>query len=162
MTDPQGSAQATPPTPKTWRQRLLAAGRTAGAFLRAACTGFLLWLGEAVIGVLPLAAVQLVSRFNGTPVADPIAEKCILAVVIAGLSLLSLFRFGPHGRRHRVSVFAYLLALVALLTLLAGGIMYGLAVTEAAKGDTDLASFNLKVALAASLLLALEAAILDL
>jgi drug/metabolite transporter (DMT)-like permease len=153
-TSTQANNSVPPPRPPSWHTR-------AWAVIRSVAAGLMLWLGEAVIGVLPLGAVELVGRFRGSPVPAPIAEVCILSVVISGLSLLPLLRFGPHQRPHRMTAVSYILALITLVALMAGALMYGLAVTDIAHGDTGLAYLDLKVALAASLLLALEAAILD-
>ncbi len=137
-----------------WRVRLPALCRSVAARL-------LLWAGENVIALLPLGAAVLIPRFSGHPVPEPVPEVCILAVVNSGLSLLPLLRFGPHQRVHRMTPISYTLALASLLTLMAGGMMYGLAVTENAHGDTGLAYLNLTVSEASSFLLAIEIAILE-
>ncbi len=154
ITPQDSSVTPKPPRPVSWRAR-------ARAVARGVAAGLLLWAGEAVIGVLPLGAVEIVTRFTGVTAPPPIAEACILAVVISGLSLLSLLRFGPHQRAHRMTPVSYSLALVSVLTLMAGGLMYGLAATENAHGATGLAYLDLWSALASSFLLALETAILE-
>jgi hypothetical protein len=125
--------------------------------------GLLLWLGEAMIGVVPLGAHELVLRFSGdagsSAEASLIPEVCILAVVISGLSVVSLLRFGPHGRGRQLDWPEYIMALASLVALIAGAVMYGLAAMKMNHGQTSLAVIALVGALFSSLAIALIGAV---
>lgn len=132
--------------------RLLAIGRRM-------LDGLLLWMGEAVIGVVPLLAHEVVARFGKVELAGRTPEECILAVVISGLALLSLVRFGPRHRREALTRLTYQMGLISLLALVAGAVMYGLA-EMGLGGDSRLAHWALAAAFASSLVIALEEAML--
>jgi hypothetical protein len=91
------------------------------ASVKAGFFGFAQWIGEALIGLIPLILYVIVNKYSSLPViaicsgsaynaltkqyvgcealpesASP--EICILAVVISGLAVLSVV---PFGRRQR-------------------------------------------------------------
>jgi hypothetical protein len=154
----QGGDGAAAPRPPARRAEVRAIGWSL-------LCGFLMWVGEALVGTVPLAAHEIVARFSGNAErpsgSDPIPEVCILAVVIAGLSVISLLRFGPRERPHRTTPVTYVMMIVSLAALISGGAMYGLAVMDMAHGETDLAVKALALALGSSLVLALERATQD-
>ncbi len=148
----EGPAAVPPPPPR--RAGLRAIGWSA-------LCGLLIWVGEVVIGAVPLAAHERVARFTEGTESDPIPEVCILAVVISGLSVVSLARFGPHVRPFRHTPFMFVMLLVSVITLMSGAVMYGLAVMKLDRGHTELAYMAVGTALLTSFLVALEKAIRD-
>jgi hypothetical protein len=125
--------------------------------------GLVLWIGELVIACVPLAAHEIVADFSGEvePPAgfDPIPEICILAVVISGLSVVSLARFGSGERVFRHTPFSFIMLLLSVFSLMSGAVMYGLAVMRLDHGQTGLAYWATTTALLSSFLIALEKAI---
>ena len=90
----------------------------------------IVWLFEALVGLIPLGAhyfIHIVATIAERPalclpdlhgchlVSDaPYAEICILAVVIAGISVIGSLGFGHHFRRSELTRLTY--ALIALRT----------------------------------------------
>src|ERR1700690_1871463 len=72
---------------------------------------FVHWAGEAAIGLIPLLAHEVVAGFGKAPTTNVTPELCILTVVISGLAIFSLLRFGPHQRRLKLTALTYLMAL---------------------------------------------------
>jgi hypothetical protein len=144
--------------PPSWRARL-------GAIGWSLLCGFVMWLGEALIGVVPLGAHELVARFTASAERpsgkDLLPEMCILAVVVAGLNVVSVLRFGPHERRHRMTPVTFVMMIVSLAALMSGATMYGLAAMDLAQGQTDLAYKAWAAALGSSFVMAMERAIID-
>jgi hypothetical protein len=144
----------------------------------AALHGFVQWMGEAAIGLIPWAVWFATHRFailptlatcgtneaglyNCVPVVEsPSPEICILAVVISGLAVLSVGRLGRQ-RERQFTVFTYILMTLALLSLIFGSLFYALFTAHMAKNAADTITYGiLAVALLSSVSLALEGAIL--
>jgi hypothetical protein len=150
--------------------------------LRAAGNGFVQWVGEAFVGLIPLAAysvahwvskpvyltalcsqavTQQYAQFapNCVQLADnPHQEICILAVVISGLSVLSIAQFAPGRRRSPRTAFTYLMMMFSILALAFGALFYALITVHL---DKDIAPWSitvLGVALASSFFLAMQEA----
>jgi hypothetical protein len=117
--------------------------------LRAVVSGWVQWVGEAVVGLLPLFAYMLNhgfgadryvsalcnSRINDNPAMpmsgncmaiedSPLAEICVLSMVISGLSLLSSVQFASGRRQTPRNPLTYLMQLAAILSLVAGALFY--------------------------------------
>ena len=125
--------------------------------------GVLVWAGEAVVGVVPLGAHEVVAgHAKLMPDAGaPVAEVCILSVVTSGLSLTSLLRFGPHKRTVEMTPFTYVMGIISMICLMVGALMYGLAATANGRDDDSSIYFVLYVALVSSFSMALEKSILE-
>jgi hypothetical protein len=135
------------------------------------------WFGEAVVGLLPLIAHEAIQKAAKLPVVPavcdsgmthcraasetPVAEICIVAVVMSGLALLSLVRFGPHRRKAPPTMLTFIVGLGALIALIFGLIFYALVTTGINQEIVSLTDYTLASALLTSLFLTLEGAILD-
>lgn len=104
--------------------------------MRAAARAAARWLGEAVVGLIPLLAYLAIHQFGHLPVAsvcqgldgagsptgciqlaETVApEVCILAVVISGLSVISV-------ARRESTIWTYLLVLFAVIALILGSLL---------------------------------------
>jgi hypothetical protein len=146
----------------------------------AALRGLGQWIGEAVIGLIPLIVYELVHRFSNLPLAatcppqaitpnqplvncTPVIETasqeiCILAVVISGLAVLSIV---PLSQEHqRTTIWTRLLILLAVLALMVGSLFYGLFTAHLERDADVMVYFALAVALVSSLCLSIERAIM--
>lgn len=155
-----------------WGQRYLFVGQVIW-------NGCVQWAGEAVIGLLPLFAYLLdqgfgASRFitalcnsqiednplvtiKGNCIAipdSPLAEICVLSMVISGLSLLSTVKGRHQMPRNSLT---YLMQLVAILSLVAGALFYGKITSHSNAGHDDWAYVTLVAALVSSFVLAVQA-----
>jgi hypothetical protein len=152
--------------------------------IRAIFNGCVLWAGEAVVGLIPLAAYVFAHGFarrgylnaicgsgaleQWARFADhcleypdsPLQEICVLSVVISGLSLLSIGQFSPGRRVSPRTALTYLMQTLAILSLLAGRIFYGLITAHLNDGHDDWAYAALVVALVSSFVLAIQESIL--
>jgi len=140
---------------------------------KALAGAFVIWIGETVVGLLPLATHYLVaanrqvdSRLGHDGAAShlmtaPLAEMNILTVVISGLGLLSLIRFGHHGRQARLTPMTYLAGLAALLLLITSSVLYALTMAQVGPGNGSVTLAVLIFAVLVSLFLALEPAWLE-
>jgi hypothetical protein len=140
------------------------------------------WVGETVVGLIPLVAFLIMHTFSIPPgvlvycptgvghaptfsacryLAESVSQEiCILTVVISGLALISLGKVGQGGCRPPATIFTGLLMLLAICALLAGAILYaiyGAHIDHSADGFTLLMLF---VGLFSSFFIALERAIL--
>lgn len=132
-----------------------------------------IWIGETVIGLIPLATHYLVATYSRVGAREghdavashltsaPLAEMNILAVVISGLGLLSLLRFGHHGRQARLTPMTHLAGLAALLLLITSSVLYALTAAEIGAGNGNVTQAILIFAVLVSLFLALEPAWLE-
>jgi hypothetical protein len=150
--------------------------------LKAALYGLGQWLGEAVIGLIPLALFEVAHRYSTGPVTaicpeqkaplafgylsgctrlteTPSQEICILAVVISGLAILSTHVPGPGGRP--TTIFTRLLVVAALLALIFGSLLYAFYTVHLDKNADELTYIALYVALLSSFFLAIEGAMLS-
>lgn len=100
------------------------------------------WSGDALIGLLPLMAhmfVHKLSKINHVfALCDQsltnchqtdgifLAEVSIISVVVSGLALLSLISIGPHRRISPPTSWTYFVAILALLALICGVILYAI------------------------------------
>jgi hypothetical protein len=150
----------------------------------AACHAFAHWIGETCIGLIPLLAFVIMHSY-ATPTLQIIScpakahldymvlpscsalpetisqEVCILTVVISGLAVLSLFKFGPKARKAPITAFSFILIVAAILALLAGALLYALFGVHIDKDADTVTWAVLATALFSSLFLAVEGAILD-
>jgi hypothetical protein len=140
------------------------------------------WLGEAVVGLIPLAAHLLTHEFGEGPYVSalcvrnvdklqsfysqckitpesPLQEICVLAVVISGLSLLSIGQFASGRRKSPRNAITYLMQLLAILSLLAGGLFYALISAHLDSGHESWTYVVLGVALVSSFVLAMQESI---
>lgn len=149
-------------------------------YFRAALYGFAQWLGEAVIGIIPLFMYELVHRYSKRPITATCPDQntainqlyfgcskivesasqeiCILAVVISGLAVLSISPIGNRERRR--TVFTRLLLLLAVISLIVGSLFYAFYTAHLDHDADAITYYVLAVALISSLCLALEDAIL--
>jgi hypothetical protein len=148
----------------------------------AALHGIGQWLGEAVIGLIPLIVYELVHRYSKLPLIaicpdqvlnpvtkelrnciplleSPAQEVCILAVVISGLAVLSVVPLGKN-RQRQVTVWTRLLTLLAVLALIFGSLFYFLFTAHLDREATAIVYYVLSVALLSSFFLSIEGAIL--
>jgi len=142
------------------------------------------WIGETCIGLIPLLAFTIMHKYASSPIQiiscptkakldytiipfcnalpDNISQEvCILTVVISGLAVLSLFSLGPRARKSPITPFSYFLIVAAILSLLAGAILYALFGVHIDRGAETITYWVLAIALFSSLSLAIEGAILD-
>jgi heme/copper-type cytochrome/quinol oxidase subunit 4 len=133
------------------------------------------WFGEACIGLIPLGAYKLIVGLTTLPfkpalcddaictfVAESaLPETCIVSVVVAGLAFLSLFNVGPHRRKAPFTIFTYVLAIPVLYAMIFGGMLYAITAVHIDRNADFVVWLTLAAALAGSLFLALEGAILD-
>jgi len=150
---------------------------------KAIWNGCVQWAGEAVVGLLPLFAYLLDRGFganrlisalcnsqiednpllsikgNCIAVADsPLAEICVLSMVISGLSLLSTVK----GRRQTPkNSLTYLMQLVAILSLVAGALFYAKITSHSNQGHDEWTYIALVAALVSSFVLAVQASVLE-
>jgi len=133
---------------------------------KAVLRAFLKWLGETVIGLIPLLAriLFLMTSDAGAHHVGllPLEEVNIVTVVICGLGLLSLFHLNPHGEEGSSRYFTpitYLIALMALLLLVGASLLYAVGVAGIANGNATLPTFaGLGIAALVTLYLAIEQA----
>jgi hypothetical protein len=144
--------------------------------------GFVQWIGEAFIGLIPYIVFVAVHRYSSLPITatcpkqapNPITgqvfsctplhenasqEICILAVVISGLALLSVAPIRQPSRP--ITVFTYLLILLAIGSLIFGALFYALFTAHLDQDADAITYLVLATALGSSLFLALEGAIID-
>ena len=127
---------------------------------------FIGWLGEAVVGLLPLLTHSLLEPYSNqsheVETRAFISEICILSVVISGLSVLSIIPYVIHPRRAPFTAWTYLLCLTTMLALIFGAMFYALVAANIDKpSDAAVPWYTLIAAIAGSLGLALERAILE-
>jgi hypothetical protein len=136
-----------------------ATGRAALAIGKSVLHGAILWLAEVAIACVPLTAHEIVAEFSGGAEPsgrfDPIPEICILAVVISGLSIVSLARFGAHEPAKHTP-FTFIMLLPSVFSLMSGAVMYGLAAMGLDHGRTSLAYWAVSASLLTSFLITLE------
>jgi hypothetical protein len=141
----------------------------------AALQGIGQWLGEAIIGLIPLIVYVAIHQFSRLPTLaicpaqstlncvllgdSPSQEVCILAVVISGLAVLSVVPLGA-ARRRPITGFTRLLVLFAVLSLIFGSLFYALFTGHLDKNADTITYYILASALVSSLCLAIEGAIL--
>jgi hypothetical protein len=152
-------------------------------YVRATFNGLVQWICEAIVGLIPLGAHALAhgsddgrtitalcnhgvldGAYNAfstycvqTP-ESPLQEICVLAVVISGLSLISIAQFSPSRRQPPRTPVTLLMCALAVGSLVAGGIFYGQ--LTAHRGVIDEWVYAaLAVALVSSLILAIQEAI---
>jgi hypothetical protein len=152
-------------------------------YLNATFNGLVQWACEAVVGLIPLGAyalahgsddgrvitalcnhVVLDGAYNAfstycvqTP-ESPLQEICVLAVVISGLSLISIAQFSPSRRQPPRTPVTLLMSALAVGSLVAGGILYGQ--ITAHRGVIDEWVYAaLAIALISSLILAIQEAV---
>jgi hypothetical protein len=152
---------------------------------RAVVNGCVQWAGEAVVGLLPLFAYVLNHGFgndqfipalctagahrNFAAYADwcvdnpdsPLAEVCVLAVVISGLSLLSIAQFARGRRQPPKNALTYLMMLLAIMSLVAGTLFYARITSHSNKGHEEWTYITLIVALVSSFVLAIQESIAE-
>lgn len=148
---------------------------------RAAGRAFVQWLGETCVGLIPLLAYEVMHTYATTPsppmvcppqqgpyllnchpLADNVSQEvCILTVVISGLAVLSLANLGPRRRQAPNTVWTYLLIVITIMALISGALLYAVFGVRIDKGADTVTLLVLAIALASSLFLALEGAILD-
>ncbi len=140
-------------------------------------SSFVLWAGEAAIGLVPLLTHFTVSTFSNRMVVaahcrnfevplehccvaanTPYAEMNILAVVISGLGLLSLIQFGPRGRRALFTPMTFLAAISSIGLLIVGSLLYALTASGISAGSENVTYEVLGLAMAVSFYLNLEEA----
>jgi hypothetical protein len=149
---------------------------------QAALHGLLQWIGEAVIGLIPLIVFEAVHSFSRLPVTGICSlgsldqaknlymacipapegasqEICILAVVISGLAVLSVIPI--TSRQRPITVWTRPLVLVALISLVFGSLFYAMYSAHLDKSADTISSIVLVAALISSLFLAIEGAILE-
>jgi hypothetical protein len=149
--------------------------------VRAALHAVVQWGGETSVGLIPLLAFEMMHRyasvradifrctdtkppfFSGCiPVVESVSqEMCILTVVISGLSLLSVVNIGPTRRQATNTVLTYVLIVMTILALLGGMLLYAIFGAHIDREAGGVTAGVLGLALAGSLFLALEGAILD-
>jgi hypothetical protein len=150
----------------------------------AACHAVAHWLGETCIGLIPLLAFVIMHSYSAptvqilecpamvrvdfttlhycSPLPETISQEvCILTVVISGLALLSLFRFGPKARKAPTTFFSFILIVAAILALLSGALLYALFGVHIDRDAQTVTWWVLATALFSSLSLAIEGAVLD-
>jgi hypothetical protein len=141
------------------------------------------WVGEAVIGLIPLAIYQGVHRYSSLPITatcpkqtpnqvtqtlasctavteNSSQEVCILAVVISGLAVLSVVPLGLQKPR-KITIWTRILILLAVVALIFGSLFYGLFTAHLDREATSITYNVLYVALLSSFFLAVEGAILN-
>jgi len=156
------------------------------ANVRAIRNGFVQWIGEAVVGLIPWLAFSLTHGLSrptdslalctphsglvpGDLTTGPCRilsdnayqEVCILAVVISGLALLSIGQFAQGRRKSPRNAFTYFMQLCAIVSLVAGAIFYALITAHLDRGIALWTYAALGVALVSSLCLALQEAIFN-
>jgi hypothetical protein len=154
---------------------------TMSRYIQAILYGLAQWLGEAVIGVIPLFMYELVNWYSKRPILatcpdqttanqlyfgcsriaeSPSQEICILAVVISGLAVLSIVPIGNRPRRD-ITIFTRVLVLVAIIALIVGSLFYAFFAAHLDHNADVITYWVLAVALISSLCLAVEDAILS-
>ncbi|WP_158808478.1 hypothetical protein [Beijerinckia sp. L45] len=138
------------------------------------------WLGEAVVGLVPLMAFKILQIFSQPtihlylcPVDKPIGpgfcqlfgedasqEVCILTVVISGLALWSLLKVASGPSREPITPLTQVQVILSVLSLLSGAMLYALYGAHIAKDADRFSYIILAVALMSSLFIAIERAIL--
>lgn len=138
------------------------------------------WGGEAAVGLVPLLT-HVVVKTHSKHISDsaicesrpdgeiancvrviedlPYAEMNILAVVISGLGILTLF--GPYGRKMKFTPVTYMAAIAALGLLIVGSLLYALETAHIGQGAEELTRYVLGLAVLVSFYLALEEAWLE-
>ena len=138
------------------------------------------WIGETSIGLIPLLAHIITTRYSAPRfqafLCDPTAnaptncsalstnaaqEICIITVVVAGLAVLSTLRLGPAPRKAEDTPFTYGLTVLAILSLLFGALLYELYGAHLARDAENVTYAFLIMALVSSFSLTLEGAILE-
>jgi hypothetical protein len=155
----------------------------AGDLVWAGLHGIGQWVGEAVIGLIPLVIYEGVHRYSSLPltatcpqqpfngitkalfnctavVENSSQEVCILAVVISGLAVLSVVSLGLQKPR-KITIWTRILILLAVVALIFGSLFYGLFTAHLDKEATSITYNVLYVALLSSFFLAVEGAILN-
>lgn len=149
---------------------------------RAAIHGIGQWLGEAVIGLIPLVVYELVRQYSSLPITaicppqalgtnqsvsfcravaeNSSQEICILAVVISGLAVLSVVPMGLKKPR-KITAFTRILIVLAVIALIIGSLFYGLFAAHLDRDANSITYYILAVALMSSFFLAVEGAILN-
>jgi hypothetical protein len=92
---------------------------------------------------------------------SPLAEICVLAVVISGLLLLSIAQFARGRRRAPRNALTYLMQLFAILSLVAGTLFYARITSHSYTGHEEWTYIVLAVALVSSFVLALQESIAE-
>jgi hypothetical protein len=144
--------------------------------------GLAQWVGEAVIGVIPLFMYEMAFKYSQRPITatcppqsinannlyynctklldNPSQEICILAVVISGLALLSTSPITSKKPR-TITVFTRLLIVPALISLIAGSVFYAFFIARLDLNADAITYYILFVALISSFCLAVEDAVLS-
>lgn len=144
--------------------------------------GVLQWAGETCVGLIPLLAYFLMHQYgpqnedvfqckthydngvvaNCSHVLDNASQEiCIIAVVTAGLSILSVCHIGLRPRAEPNTPLTYVLMVINLLALLTGMLLYGLYSAHIDRGADTATLWVLAVSVLGSFFQALEGAILD-
>jgi hypothetical protein len=153
---------------------------------RAIWSGLIQWAGEAAVGLIPWLAYVLTYNLSASPYItalcdpsvlynqynyfskncrvlpdSPAQEICILAVVISGLSLLSIAQFAPGRRRSEKTALTYLMLILSIGALLAGALLYAFISNHLDVGPGWPPYLALACALTSSFVLALQEAVLN-
>ena len=138
---------------------------------------FLHWLGEAVVGLVPLLAFLIMHFFSaprvktfvcdiGAPpdpkscselLESPSQEVCILTVVVSGLAIWSLL----SGPSTKITALTKLQVIISVLSLLSGSLLYALYGAQIARQADNFAYGILVIALISSFFLAIERAVAE-
>lgn len=141
-----------------------------------AFVAFLVWCGEAFVGLIPLlahygiAAAATRTEFEALCTSDvknchltsdtPFAEICIVAVVTAGVSAVASLGYGHHMRTTPPNGITFLLLLLSLAACIVGVGMYVVSTIGILNSSVGWATWaTLIAALVASLFLSLERAV---
>jgi hypothetical protein len=136
----------------------------------------LVWLLEAMVGMLPLVAhyfIHIMTVATERPAmcpADlrlcrfmpdqPTPEICILAVVTAGISVIGALGFGHHFRRSELNALSYVLIFASGAACLVGFGMYAVASIGQLNGHFAWVTWwTLAAALASSFVLSIDKAV---
>lgn len=134
-----------------------------------------IWLLEAIVGTVPLIAhyfIHVIAAITTFPAVcdagtkncrivtdDPYSEIRILAVVIAGISVIGAFGYGHHFRRSALTGLTYSLIFVSGAACVVGAIMYAVTTVGLLSANaTRTTWWVLAAALGSSLFLSIDKA----
>jgi hypothetical protein len=146
---------------------------------RAVLSAAIVSAGEAAVGLIPLMSHLVVANFSRPVLVQyvcagaykdmndchlitvdklPLAEMDILAVVISGLGLITLFRFGETRRQVRFTPMTYLTAIAGVGLLILGSLLYSFSSAGISANDSTVTIVVLILSVVVSFYLALEEA----